>query len=83
MTSSSDSPDVPPRHTHFVGFRGDEYTTAVRLWGRPHFIYMGWDTRARREIQDGDLVVFATGDADQVPREKNWPDLNEKEPLYE
>ena len=35
---------------HFVGFRGEEFRSAVRVWGRPDFIHRGWDLRARREI---------------------------------
>lgn len=38
---------------HFVGFRGDEYRSAVKVWGEPDFIHLGWDRRARREIVDG------------------------------
>lgn len=44
---------------HFVGFRGEEYWSAVRVWGLPDFYHRGWDTRARREIADGDTVIFA------------------------
>jgi len=50
---------------HFVWFRGDEYLSAVRVWGQPDFVHMGWDSRARREIADGDTVVFAKGEYDQ------------------
>ncbi|MGN5375845.1 hypothetical protein [Sphingomonas hankookensis] len=65
---------------HFVGFRGEEYWAAVRVWGTPHFIHIGWDRRAQREIVPGDLVVFATGDADQPIGPYNFPDTTERLP---
>ena len=52
---------------HFVGFRGDEYTSAVRIFGLPDFIHRIWDIRAVTEIQTDDIVVFA--------REKDWANL--------
>lgn len=65
------------RAVHFVGFRGDEYTRACRVWGQPDFIHRGWDRRARREICQGDTVVFATGDADQPVGQYNYSDIEE------
>lgn len=62
---------------HFIGFRGEEYWSAVRIWGEPHMIHMGWDLRARREIGEGDLVVFANGHGEAPPRFHNYPDLIE------
>jgi hypothetical protein len=47
---------------HFIGFRGDEYHSAVRIWGKPDFIHMKWDRRAQIEIVDGDIAIFAVGD---------------------
>lgn len=46
---------------HFVGFRGDEYTTAVKLFGLPDFYHYCYDVRAASEFMDGDTVVFANG----------------------
>jgi hypothetical protein len=72
---------MPPAPAlHFVGFRDDRYWAAVRVWGRPSYIHMGWDQRARREIADGDTVVFANGPADQQPAERNWSDTLERLP---
>ena len=65
------------RTVHFVGFRGEEYTRAVKVFGLPDFIHMGWDRRAQREIAEADLVVFARGDEDQPPAERNFNDLHE------
>lgn len=62
---------------HFVGFRGEEYHSAVRTFGPPDFIHRGWDLRAQREIADVDTVVFAFGSADQQPRTKSFDDIRE------
>jgi len=66
------------RAVHFVGFRGEEYWSAVRAFGPPDYIHRGWDKRARRELADGDLVVFATGDFDQPVSERNFNDIDER-----
>lgn len=65
------------RCIHFAGFRDDRYLAAVRAFGLPDFIHRGWDKRARREIADGDLIVFAEGPADQEPRHKSYDDIRE------
>ena len=57
---------------HFVGFRGEEFWSAVRVWGRPDFVHPGWDPRAAREIAEGDIVVFAAGDPAR-PAARNFP----------
>lgn len=44
---------------HFVGFRGDEYFRAIKVFGQPDFIHNVWDRRAVDEVVDGDTVVFA------------------------
>ncbi|MGQ3671805.1 hypothetical protein ACT6QG_05350 [Xanthobacter sp. TB0136] len=60
---------------HFVGFRGEEYRSAVKVWGLPDFIHRWWDRRARREIAAHDTVIFAQGDWWQEPRRFNAQDL--------
>lgn len=62
---------------HFVGFRGEEFWSAVRIWGRPDFFHRWWDTRARREIAAGDTIVFASGDEAQAPSRFTAPDIEE------
>ena len=64
---------------HFVGFKGDEYARACRVFGQPDFIHPGFDLRALREICPGDTVVFAKGDHTQKPRHKSFSDLVEKD----
>lgn len=63
---------------HFIGFRGDEYLSAVRVWGLPHYVHRGWDKRARHEIAPGDTVVFAHGTSDDPPGEWDFHDLDEQ-----
>ena len=68
---------------HFVGFRDDRYINAVRVFGRPDFVHPRWDERARREIADGDTVIFATGDggrAVSVSREVMPTELEPRAP---
>ena len=63
-------------NVHFVGFRGDEYWRACRVFGAPDFIHIRHDLRMRREVADGDTVVF--GPAASPERiERNGPDIVE------
>jgi hypothetical protein len=62
---------------HFVGFHGDEYTRAVRVFGKPDFIHYQWDARARDDVDwDIDVVVFAVGDENQPVTKGSWNDSN-------
>lgn len=49
------------RAVHFVGFRGEEYFSAARLFGPPDFFHYYLDNRAIAEFMPGDIVVFANG----------------------
>lgn len=62
---------------HFIGFRGEEYWSAVKVWGQPHYIHRGWDKRAQRDIADVDLVIFAKGTDRDEPRDFNYDDITE------
>lgn len=62
---------------HFVGFRDDRYWAAVKIWGRPAVVHRVWDQRARREIAEDDVVVFATGDEHQPVARFNGNDIDE------
>ena len=59
---------------HFVGFRGEEYWSAVRIWGRPAFVHRRWDVRAAQEVMAGDIAVFARGCAEDVPEHPSFDD---------
>jgi hypothetical protein len=62
---------------HFVGFRGDEYIRAVRVFGPPDFIHIGWDRWAWAEVMPGDVAVFARGTSDDAPSAHSYPDIRE------
>jgi cation diffusion facilitator CzcD-associated flavoprotein CzcO len=59
---------------HFIGFRGDEYNRAVRVWGKPDFIHRRWDVRAQQEIEPEDTAVFAVGTCADEPRHPSFDD---------
>lgn len=59
-------------HVHFVGFRGEEFWSAFKVWGRPTFIHRFWDVRAWQEAQSEDVVVFA--------RQKDWNRIDNPTP---
>ena len=66
---------------HFVGFKDprtekadERFWSAIRVFGWPDFYHRGWDTRARREIADGDTIIFAKGDEYQPPSQFNYDD---------
>ena len=65
------------RIVHFVGFVDDRYLAAVRVWGKPEVIHRGWDLRALKDIGEDDIVVFANGEHDQVPKVKSFNDIDE------
>lgn len=49
---------------HFVGFRGEEYNNAVKIWGKPDFFHYVNDPRFRfgGEVDwENDIVIFAKG----------------------
>lgn len=69
---------APPPCLHFVGFRGEEYWSAVKVWGKPEFIHMRWDRRAMRDIGPDDIVIFATGDESQPFAKWNGDDIDER-----
>ena len=46
------------RCVHYVGFRGDEYVRARRIFGGPIFIHLHYDARVFTEVGDDDIVIF-------------------------
>lgn len=65
---------------HFVGFKDprqakdERFNRAVKVFGWPDFYHRGWDMRARREIAEGDTIIFAKGSEDQTPRQQSYDD---------
>ena len=51
------------RDIHFVGFRGDEYLSAVKVFGKPDFFHKVFDDRViyGGEGGDDDIIIFANG----------------------
>ena len=43
---------------HFVGFRGDEFARARRIWRGPYMIHMVMDDRVMTEVGPDDVVVI-------------------------
>jgi hypothetical protein len=65
--STSDSGcDEFPALVHFVGFRGEEYWSAVRVYGLPDVIHRWHDERCLAEQAAGDIVVWANQTAHRV-----------------
>ena len=64
------------RTVHYIGFRGDEYGRAFRIFGGPAMIHRVHDMRAHRDIDpDVDLVIFANKEREDVIRPVNAPDV--------
>lgn len=63
---------------HFIGFRGEEYWSAVKIWGKPDFIHQRFDRRAQRDIGPGEVVVFARGDDSEPVAKWNGDDIDER-----
>ena len=47
------------RATHFIGFRGNEFISAIRVWGKPDFFHRVNDDRVAGDVAPKDVVVFA------------------------
>jgi len=73
--SAQTGPERPA--LHFVGFRGDEYGRAVRIFGVPDFIHIGWDRWAREAVAVQDVAVFARGTFADAPAAHGFPDFRE------
>lgn len=65
---------------HFVGFKDprrekdERFERARRVFGYPDFFHGRWDTSARREIAEGDTIIFAKGSEDQEPSPYSFDD---------
>lgn len=73
---STQDNDRPPA-IHYIGFRGDEYNAALRIFGPPDFVHLGWDRWAKQEVADRDVAIFARGTFDDPPSAYSFPDLRE------
>ena len=65
-----------PRTVHYVGFRGDEFTRAERLFGGPVMIHRHNDIRTQSEIDpDVDLVIYANDEREENVRPRPSVDV--------
>ena len=62
------------RCVHFVGFRGDEFLRAKRVFGPPDFIHMIHDHRMYGDVGDGDLIVFGPKASPDKISDYSWQD---------
>lgn len=46
------------RCVHYVGFRGDEFIRARRIFGGPVIIHMVMDDRVFSEVGEEDIVII-------------------------
>ena len=61
-------------HIHFIGFRGEEYWNAVKVFGPPDFIHLIHDRRMYGDVGPDDILVFAyKADPDQISK-YSWQD---------
>lgn len=61
---------------HYIGFVGDEFTRAYRLFGGPAMIHRVYDRRAKAEIdKDVDTVIFANKESPDKLRVFSPPDV--------
>jgi hypothetical protein len=56
---------------HFIGFRGDEYYRAIRVFGQPDFVHKFFDGRVREEADVNDTFIFANGSENKFTK-YNW-----------
>ena len=60
---------------HFIGFKGEEFHSAVKVFGKPDFIHRRWDFRAKQEASDPtDTIVFARWDDTREPEFRSFND---------
>ena len=63
-----------PRTVHYIGFRGDEFTRACRLFGGPVMIHRVNDLRAQADIDPGtDLAIYAGTEREDRVRDRPGP----------
>ena len=43
---------------HFIGFRGEEYWSAVKVWGKPDFVHLKAQWSNLGELAPEDIVIF-------------------------
>ena len=65
------------RATIFVGFTGEEFTRACRVWGEPDIVSRFADRRMFADVAPGDTVIFANGEEANKARRFRRPSFND------
>lgn len=61
---------------HYIGFRGDEFVRAYKIFGGPVMIHRTHDPRSQRDIDpEKDVVIFANGESEDYVHSRNSPDV--------
>ena len=59
---------------HFIGFRGEEYWSAVRVWGRPDFVHLIHDHRLYGDVGQEDILIFGPKADPKIISAYSWQD---------
>ena len=60
---------------HFIGFKNStQFHRAVNVFGTPDFIHRKWDVRAKQEVVNGDVAIFATGSVNDTAIHPSFDD---------
>jgi hypothetical protein len=63
-----------PKTVHYIGFRGDEFTRAKRLFGGPVMIHRVNDLRTQGDIAEGvDVAIYANKEREDRVRDIPGP----------
>jgi hypothetical protein len=62
------------RHIHFIGFRGEEFWSAVKVWGQPDFVHMIHDARMYGDVGPDDTLVFGPKASPDIISQYSWQD---------
>lgn len=64
------------RTVHYIGFRGDEYVRAHRIFGGPVMIHRVNDIRTQSEIDpEVDLAIYAGKEREEIVRQIPGTDM--------
>jgi len=61
-------------HVHFIGFRGEEYWSAVKIFGVPDFIHLIHDSRLYGDVGEHDILIFGPKADPNRISEFSWQD---------
>ena len=61
-------------NTHFIGFRGSEYHSAIKVFGLPDFIHLIHDHRMYGDVGEHDILIFGPKADSNVISQYSWQD---------